>query len=323
MAVLHEQIDRVKELVGMKVEPTATNSLHENALRIAVSNQSTDIVDVLLDSEFVTNHPDFLETKTKSQETALHLACCFGNASIVRSLLQHGSSPMTKGAKGDTPVHVAVKSTNTNTEILHILLDADTNLHAKILDERNDDGLTPLMTAFLVRRLDHGIVLHSKGADVMSTTKSGRTMWHQMAHNPHPDMQKVLFKFIKRLSEEDLQRVHSSGIGKSHGTPLQAAVLAGNHKVIAKLLEIGADLDAKDAHGWTPRHCIRLSDDDGIRKMVLSGVFDSREVKFQGLTKLPSRWCETYKPDFIVLSQDGLVVECGEGMSLFLFFACW
>lgn len=125
-----------------------------------------------------------------------------------------------------------------------------------------------------------------------------------------------MLDFLSPLSNHPIARrqVLGAGMGKYHGTPLQSAILAGEPTFTKRFLKEGADIDANDIHGWSPRHCLYLCSHDEIRALVESGlpwkkgpVYNQKSISIFNPEQMktartaPTHWSSEYKPEFVHL----------------------
>lgn len=77
-----------------------------NPLHVAVRNGSEDMVDLIV--SLMTQHHYNIDQRTKSDQTALHLACLEGFLGIVKVLLHHGAEIDAETQNGNTAVLMCV-----------------------------------------------------------------------------------------------------------------------------------------------------------------------------------------------------------------------
>src|SRR5690606_36286297 len=179
--------------------------------------------------------------------------------------LANGADPRVRDADGNTPLHHAARSSDPC--VAALLRDA-----AAELEERNNDGLTPLGIAcasgnwrvarFLLERgaktqsdegtpallaaagveeddaAGVGLLLKHK-ARVDARDAQGRSALHEAASAGHVEIIQALL-----AAHADLHARDADG-----RTPLLAAVAAGKPAAVQALLEAGADTAATDADG--------------------------------------------------------------------------
>src|SRR5690606_6936916 len=188
-----------------------------------------------------------------------------GRPEAVMTLLANGADPRVRDADGNTPLHHAARSSDPG--VAALLRDA-----AAELEERNNDGLTPLgiacasgnwrLARFLLERgaktqsdegtpallaaagveeddaAGVGLLLKHK-ARVDARDAQGRSALHEAASAGHVEIVQALL-----AAHADLQARDAEG-----RTPLLAAVVAGKPAAVQALVEAGADTAATDAGG--------------------------------------------------------------------------
>ncbi len=196
----------------------------------------------------------------------LSYAAAWGNADVVRYLLDHGLSQSINqpNKNGITPIFFAAYSGNL--EIVKMLVDAGADVHHK-----TNSGENVLMAA--VRGKDNDVVfssiqtnthlhyasrmLYDQAPDpemiqylidlkvpAYESDEIGLSALHLAARNPHaqPEVIRMLIKAGGDVNGE----THNK-----HRTPL---MYAENPEVAAALIKKGADIHAVDVNGWTALH---------------------------------------------------------------------
>ena len=305
--VTYRRVNRVGELISMKPELAygAVNRQGENALHIAVKNEDVEIVRLLLDLK---DTAGFFGRASTNGETALHRACSNEGNTILEALLDKKAPLIPQNSYGETVLHLAVSSGNL--QRVQILLRHSKKTpenHKLLLEVKTTAQKSALWTALSEYNLPIARALMESGADPSTTNRNGLTIWH--THSKRG--QSTILQFMKLLSPEDQEKVNKAGAGLYHGTPLQTAVLAGEAEFVRTFCRLGAGLDIQDAHGWSPRLCIRFSEDPDIRSLVENprGKISDAEATFEHLKANPSSWSTACKPDFILLEDAGLTVK--------------
>ncbi|KAL6001813.1 hypothetical protein ACLOJK_041791 [Asimina triloba] len=105
---------------------------------------------------------------------------------------------------------------------------------------------------------------------------------------------RLIKKRVKRLLDEGMDVNVSAWGPKSQGvTPLHLAAEGGHLKVMDKLLERGADIDArtKGACGWTPLHtAAKARNKEAIKFLIENGAFLPDDMN-------DGRWVPNYNDD--------------------------
>ena len=74
--------------------------------------------------------------------------------------------------------------------------------------------------------------------------------------------------------------------GRMHVTALHLAAGQGREAIVARLLELGADIQAADAKGWTPLHSAACHGEGGVVEQLLAAGADREAVDNEG--RLPA-----------------------------------
>ena len=169
-----------------------------------------------------------------------------GNSAILAALLEAGATLDVRDDNGATLLHLAAeRDTPAN---IAALLKAGMELEA-----RDDGGRTPLHAAAASTVSGRALasaaamaVLLQAGADPTSRDDSGRTAL-ELAPAPSTALIEAL------LDAQAGRNVDDPGASDALGyTALHAAARANSPKLIAALIEAGADIDARDNYGHTP-----------------------------------------------------------------------
>ena len=139
---------------------------------------ATDRLEELLNSD-----PLLAKTFTHDGFTALHLACFFGHAASVRTLLSSGADAdaISRNAMNVRPLHSAASSDSTDIVALLLQSGADP-------DARQAMGFTPLHTAALHGNVALFRLLVEAGADRYAKADDGRDAKALAAAEGHEDI---------------------------------------------------------------------------------------------------------------------------------------
>lgn len=146
--------------------------------------------------------------------------------------------------------------------IVQILLENGADPDARsYLQERPHFGVTPLCQASVSGQLKLVQMLLEKGASVNARDGRGWTALHRAVGRGHTEVVNLLLA----KEEVDVSAIKSRGTSSEEGmAPLHVAVRNGHYYIAQKLLERGADVNAKDSLDVYNRHdeedgsCTRL-----------------------------------------------------------------
>ncbi|XP_026983417.1 ankyrin repeat domain-containing protein 29 isoform X5 [Sagmatias obliquidens] len=164
-----------------------------------------------------------INLQRESGTTALFFAAQQGHNDVVRFLFEFGASTEFRTKDGGTALLAA--SQYGHMKVVETLLKHGANIHDQLYD-----GATALFLAAQGGYLDVIRLLLSSGAKVNQPRQDGTTALLKAANKGYNDVIKELLKFSPTL-----------GILKNGTSALHVAVLSGNIKTVALLLEAGAD----------------------------------------------------------------------------------
>ncbi|MBU3550538.1 ankyrin repeat domain-containing protein [Polynucleobacter sp. MWH-Berg-3C6] len=199
------------------------------------------------------NQPSHAQTPDQIADFAK--AAKFDNASEVNLLLKKGLNPNSLDANGSPMLILAIRDKSTN--VIDLLL-SNKNID---VDLSNKSGETPLMMASIEGNLPlvKTIVLGHKAR----LDHIGWTPLHYACAKGHLDVAQFLVA--------NGAIVDSLSVGNT--TPLMMAVQSGNEQLVKFLLDKGADLQLKNANGFTAIDIADIYDKpwigDGLRSRWL------------------------------------------------------
>lgn len=166
---------------------------------------------------------------------------------------------------GDTPLLLAVKtSTNFHLGIVETLIKNGADLNFK--DNR---GFTPLECVLLdshifagysnnVVKLHVAKLLLDNGANVDINTVNGMKVANKIINSKNIDTVKIMFKNNKDIRDK---------ISSDDCNWLAMAINNRDHELVKLLLDYGANVTTKDAHGNTPLHLATATGDWSIVRL--------------------------------------------------------
>ena len=225
--------------------------------------------DVISDSMKVANNNGTtpLSVRTEGGGTILHAACDEGDHFIVKKVLEAGADPNLTDRLGCTPLHYACKASHL--ELIKEFMVQFPDVISHLINVANNDGTTPLS----VRTDSGGTILHAAcedgvhfivkkileaGADPNVTDKLGCTPLHYACKTFYlelikgfmvqfPDVICDLMKVANKYGATPL-----SVQADNDQTLLHVACEDGDHFIVKKILEAGADPNVTDKLGCTP-----------------------------------------------------------------------
>ncbi|XP_062836510.1 ankyrin repeat domain-containing protein 29 isoform X1 [Anolis carolinensis] len=235
----------VRELVLQGADINLQRETGATALFFAAQQGHNDIVKLLFEYGAST------EFKTKDGGTALLAACQYGHMRVVETLLKHGANIHDQLYDGATALFLAAQGGYL--DLIRLLLSSG----AKVNQPRQD-GTAPLWIASQMGHSEIVRVMLLRGADRDAARSDGTTPLLKAANKGYSSVIEELLKFspslgLLKASTEEIFRMLRTLIHlilfygfsviyfQSGTTALHAAVLGGSVKVVALLLEAGAD----------------------------------------------------------------------------------
>ncbi|MET3290561.1 ankyrin repeat domain-containing protein [Brevibacillus fluminis] len=164
-----------------------------------------------------------------------------GETSVVKDLLERGADINARDAAGRTPVLLAAHGSHIET--IHFLIEAGADVNLR--DDRNDN---PLLHAAAAGKLAIVKLLLDAGADTRLTNRYGGVSLIPASERGHVEVVKEL------LTRSDVNVNHINNLGWT--ALLEAIILSDggedHQKIVALLIEHGADVELADREGVTP-----------------------------------------------------------------------
>ena len=218
----------------------------ENNLQKAVVNHDAEMVGKLL--ERGSNPNEYEEDTNSPLRLAIHTS--EGDTVIIKQLLDAGAKPTEKELK----VAVSVGYP----QPLKMLLEAGANIPAPTADSGN---IYCSFETYSVAPVECAEILLQAGAKVTDTyNQSKRTPLHSIAHGGHPQMVGFLVKNGIDINARDERGRTPLGMGVTNATMIQ------------ELIKHGADVNAQDNEGNTPLMNEYLTDIKAINALLQAGA---------------------------------------------------
>ena len=218
---------------GADPEANAEGDMGEKPLHKVSYGKYRSQEDGVRVAQLLLEHGGDVNTRRKDGWTPLHLASYFGDAEIVRLLLDHGADPEAnaEGDMGEKPLHKVsygkYRSQEDGVRVAQLLLE-----HGADVNTRRDDRWTPLHLASLFGKFEIVQVLIDHGAEVDAVDDFNKTPLHEVSQG-------------KSESEED-------GV-----------------RVARLLLDHGADVNAKERSGHTPLALVSRNERPKLAELLL------------------------------------------------------
>ncbi|XP_064909401.1 ankyrin repeat domain-containing protein 29 isoform X4 [Columba livia] len=200
-----------------RVDVDCKDSLGTTALMVASYYGHVDCV-----RELVLQGAD-INLQREDGGTALLAACQYGHAKVVETLLKHGANIHDQLYDGASAIFLAAQGGYL--DVIRLLLSSG----AKVNQPRQD-GTAPLWIASQMGHSEVVRVMLLRGAERDAARDDGTTALLKAAIKGYNNVIEELLKFSPTL-----------GLLKNGTSALHAAVLSGNARTVALLLEAGAD----------------------------------------------------------------------------------
>ncbi|MCJ1277945.1 hypothetical protein MMC21_005759 [Puttea exsequens] len=181
--------------------------------------------------------------------TPLHAAALFGNADMVKFLLQRGANPNAQGKEGETPLHLALRRWIAKRKLMDAWTDPKNRLEGAldmIVDDYNDDNSETYHRVHKMRSDTVNMLLDSPRYDVSIQDDRGETCLHAI-HYGDCDASEHAAKLLQRGADLDIRN-------RKGETAVHLAVRAADHQSLNKFLRYQADPHTTDNCGQNLLH---------------------------------------------------------------------
>ena len=262
----HRDIAELLLLHGADID-ARSSFLESTPLMYACENGSFSTTELLLE------RGAFVHAKDTNGDTALHLACKYGNDAsrrqIVKELLENGADPEEQNTKDKTPLDYG--TIYERNDIVDVLA-----RHPTSQEEEETEFTTVRETSFsrweqkaLCSAARYGIIDQIKGfledefIDRNGSDSFGSNAFHEALQHAcmydHHDIAKLLLDHGVDIE---------STARKSEATPLTVSCSYGSVSTAKVLLDCGANVHAQDVWGDTPLHSACIPSDMYLGKQI-------------------------------------------------------
>ena len=261
-AAANGNLECVSLLLDKGADINAIDGHLDNALILATGNGHTNVVELLLKRGCLPNELNSLNF------SPLMKACQKGFVDIVRLLLKHIS--FEDAAKADSKNHIQEKSNHTQEKS-----NLPNIVQYTIMDvKRSPKGQTPLISSVLRNDITLVKMLLDAKAPVNETDLNKSTPLHLAASSATPDIIKLLLDANADINAKNMigmtplmyaitcNKIENICMLLKNGADplvmsggrnvLSIAARTGTREMMQALMEAGADLDHRDAHGNSP-----------------------------------------------------------------------
>ncbi|CAG0899674.1 unnamed protein product [Cyprideis torosa] len=292
---------RVGLLVEERKEDVWTKDEHGwLPIHFAAFNGGPDVVRFFI--EYANSHPgdrDMINAQTNDGATPLHLAAAKGDAASLEVLVGEGrADPWIKSKDGWLPIHDAAWSGHPEAVRFFLRYNASHPERGDMLNERDNDGDTPLSCAVRKGRVECVRLLLEAGADLTIGNEEGKTPIDLAENGSEISLcliREAKVKYgktplklaaitrdidsLKQLLEEDMTRFWKKT--EDGQLPIHTAAQFGGRKVVGFLLcryeklhpEDGDMVNYRNGDGNTPLSlAVQKQDIETVRLLLQAGA---------------------------------------------------
>nr|XP_045253255.1 ankyrin repeat and death domain-containing protein 1A isoform X13 [Macaca fascicularis] len=307
-AARQNNVSRMQELIGRRVNTRARNHVGRVALHWAAGAGHEQAVRLLLEHEAAVDEEDAVGALTEARlcfgMNALLLSAWFGHLRILQILVNSGAKIHCKSKDGLTLLHCAAQKGHV--PVLAFIME---DLEDVALDHVDKMGRTAFHRAAEHGQLDALDFLVGSGCDHSVKDKEGNTALHLAAGRGHMAVLQRLVDIGLDLEEqnaEGLTALHAAAGGthpdcvrlllragstvnaltQQGASPLHLAVMHNFPALVQLLINSDSDLNAMDNRQQTPLHLAAEHAWQDIAEMLLIAGVDLNLRDKQGKTAL-------------------------------------
>jgi len=318
------QLAMIKLVVAQKgVEVNVVDNNGFTPLYFATQRNVTEGVKLLIDAGADVN----IAAEKHMYPTPLHVACVDNFGPLAELLLKNKAKVDIPAVNtGFLPIHYAAQAGGDKT--LQALLDAGADP-----DVKNKQGTTPLQLAVQGNKYKAVDVLLPVSSNIDVNPSSGETLFHWACRNGLAKSIPALLKKAPKEAGEKNSEGHTplylaceAGHAevvkellarkklnvkeefKNQETAAHAAAWSGSWQILDELAKAGADLNAKDASGYTPLHLAAWNGHVvAVERMIKAGA--NPKVSAGGYTPLHAAAWNGHKGADMMLIKNGADVN--------------
>ncbi|XP_067659868.1 ankyrin-3-like [Haliotis asinina] len=239
---------------------SAVNGKSNTILYIALESEHKDTVKYVLSNDFVD-----IDSRNNDGMTAVMLAVQEGMTDIFHSLVRRGADLSLANSHEWNILHIACDEGNS--EIVKYILSEN----AVNVNDRTDDGMTPVLLAAEHGFQDIFVLLERKGADVSVVDNDDENILHKLSVVGNVDLMQLAL-----IHKNVAQNMNETGAG--HRTPVMIAAYCGYKEVFDLLVEKGADLTLVDMNRNNILHLASEGGNADIVKYILENEISVVEI---------------------------------------------
>ena len=273
---LHIAVDQrnetiIQKLLTHEADPSLKDSPGNTSLHLAVKGEAKPVIRKTGDRspfpsfyhicsiqtiQAIIDHGADVNAVNNRGKTPLWFACCDGQDSFVKILLDIGADPNIADKFGDSCLHAAIHG-HCSTETIQKILDHDAHVNAV-----NKDGASPLLLACSTAQTEAVKLLLGAMADPNIAYADGDTSLHTAIAGD--------------CSNETIQEIidhgaHVNAMNKRGRTALLLGCFYRQMDSVKVLLEAGADPTIADEEGFS---CVHAAIDGYCSKDILQALID-------------------------------------------------